>query len=522
MKRAFIAILAAGVLCAWFSPLDTRAAGTQAPVIRVPNEEFDEVRSLIADAVSTRTIPSAAVAVARGGKIIWLEGLGWADGPGRVKATAHTAYPIASITKALTATAVMALAGRGEIDIDEPAEKYMKPLKFKAYRGKSGDVTVRHLLNHTAGLPMHFNYFYDDEPYDPPGFDETFYRYGILVREPGKVFQHSNLGYEVLGRIISEVSGMTYEDFMRSQVFEPLGMVTTWVGLHPEWSGLAAEKYDSGLRPIPAMSMDTPAAGGCFASAYDLVRFGMFHLKNNLPGAPALLSKDAIEAMQTEKDETASYPAGRMYGLGWFFDEDDNGYRTVWQEGGIDGATSILKLVPSENIAVVVLINGWSKDLTERIADGILGILLPEYKKNLEERGKERKREFGPYEPTPELTARYKGEVKTYAGDFPVKMIFQDDGDIHFLKPLDIDRTWVLQEGEYFDRVLNDVGVAGDRIYGWVHANMPTGDASRYPHALVVDVTHEGDDIYGAVSAVSAAERMYFSLPYYITLKKQD
>jgi CubicO group peptidase (beta-lactamase class C family) len=417
--------------------------------------------------------------------------------------------------------AVMMLAERGAIDLDRSVEKYIKPLEFNAYRGKSGDVTVRHLLNHTAGLPMHFNYFYEDEAYDPPDFGETLYRYGILVHEPGRVFQVSNLGYEVLGHIVSEVSGLTYEEFMASELFEPMGMATSWVGLHPEYSGLTVEKYDSALRPIPPMQTDTPAAMEAHAGAYDLVRFGMFHLKNNLPGTQGLLSKESIEAMQTPGDGPPA-GEGKAYGLGWFITDDDKGYRTVWHEGGIAGASSMLKLVPSENIALVVLINGWSKDLTERIADGILGTLLPEYAEKAREEAGTGADEFVPYRPDPELTADWKGEIRTYAGDIPVRMVFQEDGDIHFLKPLDIDRTWVLEDSEYSDRVLNDAAAAGNRLRGWLEGTVPTGDASRYPHVLVFDLVHDGDRLEGSVTAMSAAERMYFGLSYYIALKMQD
>ncbi|MGD9140762.1 MAG: serine hydrolase domain-containing protein, partial [bacterium] len=127
-------------------------AQTSVPVGRVPNEKFSDVRSVIGDAIADMTIPSAAVGVAQGGKIVWLEGFGWADGPARRRTTAHTPYPIAYITKPLTATAVMMLAERGEIDLDSPVEHYMIPLEFKSYGGESRDVTIRHLLNHTSGL----------------------------------------------------------------------------------------------------------------------------------------------------------------------------------------------------------------------------------------------------------------------------------------------------------------------------------------------------------------------------------
>lgn len=522
MNKMVFRVLTVGLICAYLTPAGIGAAETSAPVVRVPNEKFNDVRSYIRDAIGSMTTPSVAVGVAQGGKIVWLEAFGWADGPARVKASAHTAYPVASITKPMTATAIMMLAERGDIDLDKAAQDYIKPLEFTAYSGKSGDVTVRHLLNHTAGLPMHFNYFYEDEGYDPPGMDETVERYGILIHAPGERFQYANLGYGVLGHIISETTGRPYDEFMLEEVFAPLGMVTSWIGLHPEWSGLAADKYDFDMKRIPGIRTDTPAASEGFSTAYDLVRFGMFHLKNNLPGSPALISDSAIEAMQTEKDVTAEYTSEDLYGLGWFFRENDNGYRTVWHEGGIGGARCMLKLVPAEGIAVAVLLNAWSDQLPGRITDMILGTLLPEYKTNLEKDSTPRESGFGPYEATPELTGMWKGEIKTYAGDIPVYMAFQEDGDIHFLKQLDVDRTWVLQNQGYFDRVLNNTGVAGNRIYGWVDAIVPTGNALRRPHVLVLDIVRDGDRLGGSVSAVSAAERMYYGLSYYITLKKQD
>ncbi len=99
-------------------------------------------------------------------------------------------------------------------------------------------------------------------------------------------------------------------------------------------------------------------------------------------------------------------------------------------------------------------------------------------------------------------------------------MVFQEDGDIHFLKQLDINRNWVLQNQRLFDRVLNNTGFKEDRIYGWVDAHMPTADAQRLPHIMVVDVIRDGKKLTGSVSAISAADRMYFGLPYYISLDK--
>ena len=521
MKNLCLLMIAAGILVLWVSGDGPEAAGSGRPVMKVPNEDFDEVRTLVTDALNERTTISAAVGVAHRGKIIWLDALGMANGPQGVRATAHTAYPVASITKPLTATAIMLLAERGELDISEPAEKYMKPLEFAAHRGKSADVTIKHLLNHTSGLPMHFNYFYVDEPYEPQPLEDTLNRYGFLMHAPGEVYQYSNLGYGVLGYIISQVSGMPYEEFMRKEIFEPLGMQTSWIGYLPERRGVTAEKYGFDLKPIPHIRMDTPAAGEAFAAAYDLVRFGMFHLKNKIPTAAGLLSPGTIDAMQREADETAEY-TGDRYAMGWFFREDDFGYRTVWHEGGIGGARSIIKLVPDEDIAVVVLLNSWNPELPGRVANEVIGTLLPEFKNNMERGSAPAASGFESFEGDPEFTGLYRGEIKTYVGNFPVYMVFQEDGDVHFLKDLEIDKTWVLQNQTFFDKVLNNTGISGNRIYGWVDGRIRTPDAMRQPQVLAIDIVRDGDRLSGSVSALSAAERMYYGLSHYIELEKQD
>ena len=518
MNKMPVGILVAAFLC--ISLASQAVARPPVPVQNLPNEKFDSARTMIMDALSARATVSAAVGVAQDGKIVWLQAFGMANGPRRVKTTTHTAYPVASITKPLTATAIMLLAERGELDINESAEKYIKPLKFKAYRGKSEDVTIKHLLNHTSGLPMHFNYFYDDEGYEPPSIEETVERYGFLMHAPGEVFQYSNLGYGVLGHIISKVSGMTYEEFMEQEVFALFGMGTSWIGFLPDRELFTAEKYGPDFQPIPHIEMDTPAAGQAFVTAFDLLRFGMLHLKNSIPSSPGVLSPEIVDAMQHGMDETARY-TGDPYGLGWFIREDDFGLRTVWHEGGIGGARSIIKLVPSENIAVVVLLNSWNDDLPGRVANEVIATLVPGFRERMEEGAPPASSGFEAYEALPEFTGRWKGEIRTYAGDVPVYMVFQKDGDIHFLKELDIDRTWVLQNQGYFDRVLNNTGISGNRIYGWVDGLIPTSDAMREPQVLVVDIVREGDKMSGSVSSLSAAERMYYGLSYYVELEKQ-
>lgn len=486
----------------------------------IPNPAFDEVKRMILKEIDEGTIPSASVAVAKDGEIIWLESFGWADIEHGIAATPEIPYPIASITKTMTATGIMLLAERDDIDIRKPIHQYVAPLELTAYRGESGRVTVKHLLNHTAGLAMHFNYFYEDEGEVLPDIVETIERYGFLIQASGESFQYANLGYALLGHTISRVTDRPYEEFLGEEIFEPLGLHHTWVGEHADGPVPAATKYDSDLEPIPhVLPYASPACAG-FSSAYDLVRFGMFHLGDRVKDQKRLLSDASLVAMRSDRDETATYLADTYYGLGWFFKENEGGYGVCWHEGGIGGARSILKLVPSEDIAVVVLLNGWNDPLPSRLAKEVLGILLSDYSRNLEKEVGFQSSPFDPYIANPEFTGTWKGSIKTPEGDVPVYMIFQEDGDIHFLKQLDINRKWVLQNQGLFDRVLNNVGIKGNRIYGWVDAHLPTAYADRLPHVLVVDIVRDGKMIYGSVAAVSAADRMYYGLSHYISLVK--
>ena len=139
---------------------------------------FDSVRSHIRERLLETSTPSAAVAVARSGKVLWEEGIGWADREKRIPATGRTAYSLASISKPLTATGLMRLVEDGRIRLDRPINDYLRTAKLVARAGRIEEVTVRRVAGHTAGLPLHGQYFYADERDGMPSVDETIRRYG--------------------------------------------------------------------------------------------------------------------------------------------------------------------------------------------------------------------------------------------------------------------------------------------------------------------------------------------------------
>ncbi len=153
-----------------------------------PPTSLEPVRDLIRRELVERSIPSLAVAVTRDGQWLWQEGFGWADRERRLAATEHTMYSLASITKPMTATALMVLVERGAIDLDRPVNAYLSDAPLRS-RVDGREATVRQVANHTAGLPLHYQFFYADRPEVPPPFEETIRRYGNLVTAPGERHQ---------------------------------------------------------------------------------------------------------------------------------------------------------------------------------------------------------------------------------------------------------------------------------------------------------------------------------------------
>ncbi len=135
-------------------------------------DQFDDIRDFIGAQLVERSLPSLAVAVVENGRVVWEEGFGWADREQRTPATAHTMYSLASVTKPFTATALMLLAEAGKIDLDRPANDYLGAAKLVGRAG-ADEATVRRVANHSAGLPLHYQFFYEDEAWVRPSFEET-------------------------------------------------------------------------------------------------------------------------------------------------------------------------------------------------------------------------------------------------------------------------------------------------------------------------------------------------------------
>jgi len=466
--------------------------------------KFDNVRVKIIDLMEETGACSVSVAVAKDGKIIWEESFGWANREKRIKANPHTMYSLASISKHITATGLMILVERGLVDLNRSINSYLGRSKILAFEGKASDATVKHVLNHTSGLPLHWQFFYENQPYQPPSMEETIRRYGILVAAPGEIYQYSNLGFGILGYVISRISGKSYQDFMKTEVFLPLGMTRTSVGIGPGLKDYAAQRYDANQKPIPFYDFDHRGASAVFSSAHDLVRFGMFHLKNHLPDQKQILKDETIDAMKVEKDPNA---ANKEYRFGWREKMNDHGYRSISHTGGMPGVSTEIKLIPSEDIALVVLCNSRCKPVYE-IDNEILASLLPRFARNLEAEKRKAEKKVDKKISLPRtLLGKWEGQIKTYSGVMPIQMIFQNDGDIH------------VKIENQLETLLNSVNFKDFILTGVFNEEIKTEDTSCFPHTIHLKMKLRGKRLYGYANATA---RPFFSISSWIELREKS
>lgn len=312
---------------------------------------------------------------------------GMADLNTGLPAGASVAFHGYSVTKLFTATAVMQLIGRGQLQPDAPARQYLPGFAY------SPDITVRHLLAHSSGLPnpLPIGWIHTAEEHD--SFDEkaffnaVFQKHTRLRFSPGEKFSYSNLGYIILGQLIENVSGMSYTDYIARHIFEPLGiggrigfgpMANAATGYHKALSfgnlllGFLLDKKrfmgesTGGWKPFLPAFVNGAAYGGLVGTPEAFIAFA----QALLTPADTLLAPSLRREMWQEN----RLASGRLSGmsLGWFTGRL-RGHDYVCHAGGGGGFYCELRLYPQLNRGSVLFCNrsGFSDErLLDRIDAG--------------------------------------------------------------------------------------------------------------------------------------------------------
>jgi D-alanyl-D-alanine carboxypeptidase len=345
------------------APRMTRAAG-------VSSETIAAIDKIVRDDIDKKKVAAYSVAIVKDGNLALARGYGWADLENDVPASAETVYRLGSITKQFTALAIMQLVEQNKLSLDDELTKFLPD-----YPSAGHKVTVRHLLNHTSGIPSYTN----QKEFVPQSrrdlsHDEllAIFKDKPFDFEPGAKWRYNNSGYYLLGMIIEKVSGEKYDRYLADHIFQPLGMTATRYGHMRPLIRHRAMGYRSMLGELvndDPMSMNQPGAAGALVSnVLDLVKW------HQALEEGALLSAASYEAMY--QPTKLSDGATRPYGFGWGVDELA-GHKKISHGGGINGFSTMIARYPEDRLCVIVLANtagANTSGLETRISKLLLGI----------------------------------------------------------------------------------------------------------------------------------------------------
>ncbi len=360
----------------------TAKSGSSTPVAAASaKSESKEDRAARVDALmaqwNTGETPGAAVLVVRDGQILLSKGYGLSNVDGKTPIRPDTVFDLASVSKQFTSMAILILAERGKLSLDDPLSKFFP--EFPAYAQK---ITVRNILNHTSGLPDYMELLMTagkiDKQWQPGGFEPTsadVIKVLAEAKDPrfgaGEKFEYSNSGYVVLGQIATRAAGKPLPQFLKENVFEPLGMKSTLIAdeTKPKIKnravsyGFEAGKYvDADYTPLNLIYGD----GNVNTTIEDMFKWDQALYTEKLIKTATL--KQAFTSGKLNDGKETGYGFG--WGIGKF-----GGLDVVAHSGGWAGFRTDIMRFPQERFTVVVLSN-WAHFRPADIARMVARIYL--------------------------------------------------------------------------------------------------------------------------------------------------
>lgn len=312
---------------------------------------FAAIERRMQEIVAAAEAPSIAAAAIQGGRVTWLHADGLADVEAGIRATPDTIYRIGSVSKSITATAIMLAAGSGAVDL---SRQVCVPTMMVRRRRCSG-IALADALNMSAGMPQAVFYpgIADDRSLQTA---ETFLsHYAFSVTGVGESYDYSNMGPALAARAVEHTVGESFPSYARRILLTPLGMAATFYAMRAAPPSMRAASYNRRLRRFDHEYETEPSiAAGMVSSLRDLTSFALLHIGSS--GA-ALLSPEQLETLHTPA--TAGF-----YAFGW--GRISHGARTLLiSDGQVNGGQAIIVVEPTRGIGAIVLANVASNRVNE-------------------------------------------------------------------------------------------------------------------------------------------------------------
>lgn len=350
MKRLACCLTVALLCCQLLLPPSAARALAPAPV-QSSGKYADKLKTFeefVRRQMAIERVPGLTIGFIKD-DFMWVKGFGYADLENKSPAKPESAYRLASVTKPMTALAVLQLAEKGKINLDAEVQTYVPYFPKKKW-----PITVRQVLGHLGGISHYKNPAQELHIKERRTTREAvaIFENFDLVAEPGTLYSYSSYGYNLLGAIIESASGKSYGDYMRENVWLPLGMNDTRMDDPLEvipnrvrgYQMVNGEVKNSEFIDISSRF----AAGGTRSTVPDLLKFA-----KGMSGGK-LLTKESYEMMWT----SLAAKDGRFtdYGLGWQTNSI-NGHFTVSHSGGQQETRTLLYIFPKQNFAIAAAIN---------------------------------------------------------------------------------------------------------------------------------------------------------------------
>lgn len=300
-------------------------------------------------------VSGATLLVVKDGKEVYKRGYGYSDVDERITVNPDkTLFPVASVSKLFTAIAIMQLYEQGKIDLNENVEKYITPYKIE--NDYNEVVTCANLLTHSSGI---------DEASEIDGntrndkaikSQEYYFNNHIprVVVKPNTISRYSNQGYNILGYVIEKVSGITYEEYIKKYILEPLRMNDSLVRLKNSDTAIGYEYIDGVFKEVPLAYQYTSGSSGIIVTTRDMENFITAILNNGEINNTRILKESTMKLMKEKQFSNNKALSGMGYG---FIRSNRNGKEIVKHEGALPGFTSTMFLIEDENLGIYVSTN---------------------------------------------------------------------------------------------------------------------------------------------------------------------